>query len=79
MGNEMQRPGAWNAELSDEQLDELAGGVNEKSGTGGRCPDGQPHKYERTGEQRPGSVFGKLWPDHQYRCSRCGDITWKWS
>lgn len=70
-------------ELTDEQLEGIAGGRHTppwKVKT--VCPkspafDGDgPHKYVPTGRTRPGRIFGDLWPDKEERCKYCGDVKW---
>ncbi len=64
-------------ELSDEQLEGIAGGkssldrpdVCEENPFGG-------HNWELTGRTAPGEWFGDLWPDKEKRCTYCGKRKW---
>jgi len=61
-------------ELSDEQLESIAGGrhipdICEENVLGG-------HNWEPTGRTAPGEWFGDLWPDKEKRCTYCGKKKW---
>ena len=62
-------------ELSDEQLENIAGGE-----TGGGCSGlgGRDHDWVDTGETRPNKLWGNNPPDRKYRCKKCGVTVWKW-
>ena len=69
-------------ELTDEQLDGIAGGDPPWKKTGGNstptCPKSSNGKHEwvPTGRTRPGSIFGDIWPDKEKRCKWCGKTKW---
>ena len=67
-------------ELSDEQLEAVSGGFT-SSPTGAECPKSPSGDHEDypTGNKRPGSIFGDVWPDVEYRCKWCDRTVWKWS
>ena len=64
-------------ELSDEQLESIAGGVKIQI-TVDHCSgsDDGRHKWERTGRTRPATWFRDLWPDKEERCTNCGKERW---
>lgn len=68
---------AESIELTDEQLEGIAGGVS-KSHSKDRCPNGGDHNWAETGNTRPGKIFGDIWPDKEERCTRCGKTIWVW-
>ena len=66
-------------ELSDEQLEDIAGG-DAGSGSGGGCTGlgRRDHDWVDTGETRPNKLWGDNPPDRMYRCRKCGATVWKW-
>ena len=67
-------------ELTDEQLEAISGGNRTSKTFYKECeenPNGSKHYWVRTGNTRPGSVFGDLWPDTEFRCKWCGKTKWK--
>jgi hypothetical protein len=64
-------------ELSDEQLESIAGGrsmldlpdICEENTLGG-------HNWEPMGRTAPGEWFGDLWPDKEKRSTYCGKKRW---
>ena len=63
-------------ELTDEQLEAISGGLP-PSAPEVVCQGQYPyHDDVETGRTRPGRYFGDIWPDVEYRCRRCGKITW---
>jgi len=69
-------------ELSDVQLESIAGGAGMGVGPGD-CPKASSgHDWELTGRTRPGKIWGDTWPDYEKRCKNCGKVVWhtfKWS
>ena len=64
-------------ELSDEQLEGIAGG---ETGSGsGKCAESgrNSHDWVDTGETRPSKLWGNELPDRKYRCKKCGETVWK--
>ena len=61
--------------LGDEELDEVAGGAATPSPKCPQSPIGA-HKWEDTGNKKPGQFFGDLWPDVERRCAFCGETMW---
>ena len=65
-------------DLSEEQMEQISGGYGDRetnsSGAKHReCSksfDGD-HHWEFTGETRPGTILGSLWPDYKHRCKNC--------
>lgn len=41
-------------------------------------PNGS-HKWEFTGQTRPGIIFGDLWPDYLCICAYCHESRWMWN
>ena len=71
----------YNIEIPDDMLDEINGGSFKKGGGGSECPmangmNGGSHKWEKTGAQRPGSIWKNVWKDSEYRCIYCGKLEW---
>ena len=68
-------------ELSDEQLEAVSGGIQVFPPTGPECPKSPKGEHDdvETGRTRPGSVFGDVWPDVEYRCRWCNRTVWEWS
>ena len=68
-------------ELTDEQLESIAGGKRNGGAKLKReCPgssDGD-HHYVWTGRTRPGEYWKDLWPDYEGRCKVCGHTDWFW-
>ena len=76
---------AKKASLSDDQLTAISGGsifdeIDETIESLGspECPNSYngAHQWKKTGNTRPGSIFGDLWPDVELRCQKCGKIDW---
>ena len=69
-------------ELRKEQLEIISGGDCDfsvgETNPGSKCSGGA-HDWKYTGQSRPGSIFGSLWPDYLHRCSKCGATEWFWS
>lgn len=66
-------------ELTDEQLECIAGGViGPKRAEDAVCPnnDGKSHHFVRTGRKRPGKIFGDWWPYKEERCELCSKTRW---
>ena len=64
-------------ELTEEQLESISGG-NDNLGSN-QCPaDHGSHSWEKSGKTRPGRIWGDLWPDCEYRCTKCGCTEWRW-
>jgi len=67
-------------ELTEEQLQSISGGRSNPGGNGRpKCPNSPKrggHNWVRTGNTRPGSIFGDLWPDKEERCTYCGETQW---
>ena len=70
-------------ELTPEQMELVGGGVADRPGQHAdrsECsssPDGF-HKWVFTGQTRPGTAWGDLWPDYNHVCTHCGKQEWKW-
>ena len=76
---------AKKASLNDDELTNISGGdfsdyIDEaiKSLKSPECPNSYngAHQWKKTGNTRPGSIFGDLWPDVELRCQKCGKIDW---
>lgn len=66
-------------ELSDEQLEGIAGGETGSDSGGGCAGSGRnSHDWVDTGETRPNKLWGNNPPDRKYRCKKCGVTVWKW-
>ena len=72
----------YSIEVPDDMPDGIAGGY-EDGGPGQypTCPKGKSpyftHKWEKNGKTRPGTIFGDVWPDHEYRCTYCGETEYR--
>ena len=71
------------ASLNDDELATISGGsisdyIDEAIESLGspECPNSYTgaHQWKKTGNTRPGSIFGDLWPDVELRCQKCGKI-----
>ena len=64
-------------ELTEEQLEGIAGGRGPKKVKRETCPaTGKYHKWVKTGNKRPGERLGPFWPDYEYRCVNCNRRGW---
>jgi hypothetical protein len=65
--------------LEKEQLEMVSGGdCDFSSGEINVCRGGGSHDWKYTGESRPGTIFGSLWPDYLHKCTKCGETEWMW-
>lgn len=65
-------------ELTGEQLEAISGG-NDNLGKRSWCPiDKKEHDMKKTGITRPGRIWGDIWPDYEYKCTKCGCAEWRW-
>ncbi len=62
-------------DLTDEQMDAIAGGKRSDTRGCRESPTFQ-HNFKPTGKTRPGSVLRNLWPDKEERCTYCGKVKW---
>ena len=76
---------AKKASLNDDELTAISGGsifddiVEGIESLGSpECPNSYngAHQWKKTGNTRPGSIFGDLWPDVELKCQKCGKIDW---
>ena len=66
--------------ISREQLEIVSGGdCDFSSGEVNVCHGGGSHDWKYTGQSRPGTIFGSLWPDYLHKCTKCGETEWFWS
>ena len=66
-------------ELTDEQLEGIAGGKKFGESSSSQCPNNKDgHSWVPTGRTRPGKIWGDIWPDYEKRCRHCGEVDWKW-
>ena len=65
-------------ELTDEQMEALSGGgeVINTFGKGIQCKSCKRGFFRKTGNTRPGKIFGDLWPDIERKCNYCGITKW---
>ena len=65
-------------ELTDEQMEALSGGgeVINTFGKGIQCKSCKKGFFRKTGNTRPGKIFGDLWPDIERKCNYCGITKW---
>ena len=65
-------------ELSNEQLNNLAGGAGRSGSSDDLCPaTGKNHYWYDTGETRPSKFGESNPPDRKMCCKRCGKIVWQ--
>lgn len=64
-------------DLTDEQMDAIAGGLFEKD-KDSICPrsTNKRHVWENTGNTRPHKIFRTFLPDLEKRCINCGMLKW---
>ena len=63
-------------ELAEKQLEGIAGGKVLGNVSVCRKNENGNHEWVRTGNMRPGIIFGDTWPDKEERCKRCGEARW---
>ena len=61
-------------ELTDEQLESVAGGA--WGDDGNICPNGREHEWVRTGRQRTHQVGMHQRVQYEMRCNNCGRTYW---
>ena len=62
-------------ELTDEDMDMISGGIIEDTG-GSECPrrKGYGCRFKKTGNTRPGKLWGLNW---EVKCQFCGRTGWR--
>ena len=67
-------------ELTDEQLESVAGGRFELPWELAcqENPNGKDHVWVRTGRTKPGDIFGDLWRSKEEQCQYCRETRWVW-
>ena len=66
-------------ELTNEQLEGIAGGFQIEDRGAHNCPKNKwGHKWKSTGRTRPGLIWRNIWPDYECKCVYCGKLDWDW-
>lgn len=64
-------------ELTPDQMEAISGGNNNIL-CSNVCPvDQRSHNFVKSGRTKPGTIWGDVWPDYEYRCTKCGVTEWR--
>ncbi|MBR3160472.1 MAG: hypothetical protein IKF14_15410 [Atopobiaceae bacterium] len=63
-------------DLTDEQMDALAGGSRRVDTRMCRESPSGAHNFKPTGKTRPGTILRNIWPDKEEKCTYCGKTRW---